>query len=125
MNWRVLCAAIVAPTLMVGCATQPKPIYMWESFPKMQYEALQGNPVNATEKIAAMDAHAEKARAANAALPPGFRAHLGMLNLSQGNVERARQLWIEEKTAFPEATSFMDQLLNRLDKQPTPPENPA
>jgi len=125
MNFHFMFAALIAPALLVGCASQPKQLYMWGSFPKIQYEALQGNLGTATDKIAAMDAHAEKARASNAALPPGFRAHLGMLNLSEGNVDRARQLWIEEKTVFPESASYIDQLLNRLDRKPTDTEKPA
>lgn len=71
-----------------------------------------------------MEAHAEKARAANAALPPGFRAHLGMLKLSAGDADQARQMWQAEKLAFPESTPYMDQLLKRLDA-PAKKYNPA
>ena len=71
-----------------------------------------------------MEAHTEKARAANAALPPGFRAHLGMLKLSAGAADQARQMWQAEKLAFPESTPYMDQLLKRLDA-PAKKYNPA
>ncbi|PPE66624.1 DUF4810 domain-containing protein [Caldimonas caldifontis] len=62
-----------------------------------------------------MEAHAEKARAAGAELPPGFRAHLGKLHLEVGNAAAAREMWNAEKKAFPEATPYMDHLLKRLD----------
>jgi hypothetical protein len=90
-------------------------MYMWEAFPKQQYDALLREGYNPDEQIRALEAHAEKARGANAALPPGFRAHLGMLHLGTGNVTRARDLWQDEKTAFPESAAYMDQLLKKLD----------
>ena len=114
------CIAVLA-----GCAHKaPAPLYMWEAFPKMQYDTLLRPGVTPLEQVGAMEAQAEKARAAGAALPPGFRAHLGMLKLSSGDVDQARQLWQAEKAAFPESTPYMDQLLKRLDA-PVKKDNPA
>jgi len=111
--------------LLVGCAHKgPGPLYLWEAFPRQQYEALQRGGVPAQEQITALEAHAEKALAAGAALPPGFRAHLAMLKLSVGNPDEARRLLLAEKSAFPESASYMDQFLKRLDA-PASKENPA
>jgi hypothetical protein len=119
----ILLGACVA--LLAGCAHKaPAPLYMWEAFPKMQYDTLLRPGVTPLEQMGAMEAQAEKARAAGAALPPGFRAHLGMLKLSGGDVDQARQLWQAEKAAFPESTPYMDQLLKRLDA-PAKKGNPA
>lgn len=116
------CAGV---TLLMGCAHKgPGPLYMWEAFPRQQYEALQRGGVPADAQIAALEAHAEKARAANAALPPGFRAHLAMLKLSVGSPDEARRLLMAEKAAFPESAAYMDQFLKRLDV-PVSKENPA
>jgi hypothetical protein len=120
---QVMCAALIVRRLaalsslaaLVGCAAAPKPLYMWEAFPRQQYDTLLHEGVNPADQIAALEAHAEKARAANAALPPGFRAHLGMMYMNAGNNDRARELWQAEKAAFPEATPYMDQLLRRLE----------
>lgn len=102
--------------LLAGCAQRgPGPLYLWESFPRQQYETLQRNGVPPEGQIAALEAHAEKARARGAALPPGFRAHWGMLALAAGDATKARELWQAEKVAFPESTPYMDQLLKRLD----------
>ncbi len=76
------------------------------------------------EQVAVLEVQAEKARATGAALPPGFRAHLGMLKLAGGDPDRARELWVAEKSAFPESTPYMDQLLRRLDA-PAKKENPV
>lgn len=101
--------------LIPGCAQPPKPLYMWERLPGQQYETLVRTGAGIEDQIRELQAHAEKARAAAAALPPGFRAHLGMLHLTNGNAEEARSLWNAEKTAFPEASPYMDQLLRRLE----------
>lgn len=120
------CIAVLA-----GCATRPPPMYAWESFPRQQYDVLARDGAGAAEQIAALQAHAEKARAAGALLPPGLRAHLGMLQLSVGNADEARAMWQAEKLAFPESSPYMDRLLKRLDA-PAPTkaskattENPA
>lgn len=106
-----ICAAIV---LLVGCTHAPKTLYMWESFPRQQYDTLLRAGTGFDSQIHHLQAHTEKARANGAALPPGFRAHLGMLYLSAGNVDEARNLWEAEKTAFPESSPYMNQLLKRL-----------
>jgi hypothetical protein len=114
--------------MLAGCATKgPGPLYMWETFPKQQYEALLRDGYSPDEQIRLLEAHAEKARGAHAALPPGFRAHLGMLQLGVGNVDRARELWTSEKTAFPESAAYMDRLLKKLDAptKSAKTENPA
>jgi hypothetical protein len=123
MSRALLLGACVA--VLAGCAhNAPAPLYMWGTFPKMQYDTLLQPGVTPLEQVGAMEAQAEKARATGAALPPGFRAHLGMLKLSAGDVGQARQLWQAEKAAFPESTPYMDQLLKRLDV-PARKDSPA
>ena len=125
MSAAVRCrSALLAGALMllVGCAQKgPGPLYMWESFPRQQYQTLQQDGVGLDQQILETEAHAEKARGANAALPPGFRAHLGMLYLSSGDPTQARNLWLAEKESFPESAPYIDQLLTRLDPPPPPP----
>ena len=99
---------------LAGCAQSGAPLYMWETYPRQQYVYLLHEGVSPDQQIQEIEAHAEKARAANAQLPPGLRAHLGLLYLSVGNPGRAMELWNAEKAAFPESTVYMDQLLRRL-----------
>lgn len=100
--------------VLAGCAAKPVTLYMWESFPLQQYNVLLRENASADDQIHAMEEHANKARANNAALPPGFRAHLGMLELQLGHAQRARELFESEKTAFPESAPYMDRLLVKL-----------
>lgn len=102
-------------TVLVGCAPKAPLLYHWGSFPRQQYDTLLREGASVQEQIRSMEAQAEKARGSGANLPPGFRAHLGMLHLNAGNVDQARQLWQSEKVAFPESSPYMDQLLKRLE----------
>lgn len=129
---RTLVRLALAASLAVlgGCATKPVPLYMWESFPKQQYDVLMHAGASPEEQIHAMELHANKARSQNASLPPGFRAHLGMLHLNVGNAQRAKELFESEKSAFPESAPYMDRLLAKLSvtvkpSQPNKTERPA
>ena len=115
-TWGTLGAAI----LLAGCAQTHKPLYMWEAFPRHQYDALLHEGASPDSQIQAMEQQAVKAQGANAALPPGFRAHLGMLYLGNGNADKARQLWTNEMETFPESMPYMQQLLKRLNGDATP-----
>lgn len=117
-NAHRVAVAAFAMTLLAGCQTAPKPLYAWGKFPKHQYDTLLKAGDNPPEQITAMVAHAEKAKASNEALPPGFRAHLGMLHLNVGQPEAARDLWVAEKMAFPESSLYVDRLLKQLDVPP-------
>jgi hypothetical protein len=112
--------------VLAACAQKgPPSMYQWETFPRLQYDALLRAGASPAEQIVAMEALAEKARAANAALPPGFRAHLGLLELSVGDPAEARRFWQAEKLAFPESSPYMDQLLRRLDATVKAAGNPT
>lgn len=113
--WTRRLAGAALVLLAAGCAQPPKQMYMWEKFPRLQYDVLLKEGYSADAQILELQAHAEKARAGGAALPPGFRAHLGMLYLSVGKADEARGEWQAEKLAFPESAPYMDRLLKRLE----------
>lgn len=122
-GYRTIAVAFSSMVFLAGCQTAPKPLYAWGKFPKHQYDTLLKSGGNPPEQISAMQAHADKAKASNEALPPGFRAHLGMLHLNIGQPEAARELWIAEKTAFPESSLYVDRLLKQLDVPSTSATN--
>jgi hypothetical protein len=125
--------AVAAALLLIGCAAPTQPLYAWDTFPRVQYDALLREGLRPEQQIQAMEAQAERARGANAALPPGFRAHLGLLYLETGNAGGARAMWEAEKGTFPESRPFMDRLLERLSSaarpvtksSSTPPARPS
>ncbi len=105
----------LAALILAGCAQQNPPLYMWDKFPRQQYDFLLGDGADLSKQIDTLEGHSRKAREKGAALPPGFRAHLGMLYLNSGSPDRAKALWEEEMAVFPESSAFMKRLLRRLD----------
>jgi hypothetical protein len=103
----VVCAAVVA----CGCAQPVKPLYHWDGFQRQMYEHFKGDGSSPSEQLLVLEGQAQKAAAAGAALPPGFRAHLAIVYLKLGREAEARAHLEAEKAAFPESAAYMDFLL--------------
>ena len=108
-------AIVALVSVLQGCAHGPAPMYAWGKFPHQQYDTLRGDGESPAEQVQELEQQSQAALASHTALPPGFRAHLGLLYLDAGNQDKARELWTAEKSAFPESSPYMDQLLHRLD----------
>ena len=116
-RFAVCTAALLIALVSSGCATAPKPLYHWEGYQRQLYEFLKSDGSSPAEQLTVMRAQAEKARATGIALPPGFRAHIGMLNLRLGNADEARRMFEAEKSAFPESTQYMDFVLKSMEEK--------
>lgn len=68
------------------------------------------------QQLTTLEADAEQARSRNQALPPGFRAHMGLLYAQDGRLDQTREQLLAEKAAFPESSAFMDFLLRRFER---------
>lgn len=120
------CARVVRALAIVGlagvlsaCVQQPKSMYSWQSYEGSVYAYLKDDGGDYATQTLAMEKNIETARAANAELPPGFRAHLGMLYLKMGEGDKGVEQMQGEKAAFPEAAPFMDFLLRNAGKPQT------
>lgn len=109
---------LVVLTLLLGaCASQPRTLYHWDTYQNQVYAYLKDSGGDQAAQIAQLEAGIEKARAAGQPLPPGYRAHLGMLYGNAGHVDDMKQQFDLERQAFPESAAFLDFLLGNLDKQ--------
>jgi hypothetical protein len=52
-------------------------------------------------------------QAANRPVPPGMRAHLGMLYAETGNDGKAQESLLAEKASCPESATYVDLLLKK------------
>ncbi len=102
--------------LLSACVQQPKSMYSWQSYQGSVYAYLKDDGADYATQTLAMEKNIQTARAANAELPPGFRAHLGMLYMKMGEGDKGAEQMQEEKAAFPEAAPFMDFLLRNAGK---------
>jgi len=103
-----LAVATAASLLLTACASDPKTLYAWGDYPDHIYHYLKGEDAGYHEAIQALEEHARMADADRRDLPPGFRAHLGLLYLKNGQPDKAVGYFQEEKAAFPESGPFMD-----------------
>ena len=110
--------------LLGACAQQPKSLYTWEGYQPTVYAYLKEDGNDYAVQAQTLEKSVEKARATNRELPPGFRAHLGMLYLKMGDGE-GRRAAAGEKQAFPESTPFMDFLMRNAGKSAAAPQAQA
>jgi hypothetical protein len=103
--------------LLTGCQTARRPLYYWGHYEGMIYASYSAPQKAPPERqIDLMLEDAEKAASLNLPLPPGFRAHLGYLYFQTGRYDRAQMEFEAEKQHFPEATVFMDRMLQQFSK---------
>ncbi len=105
---------LVLAVALTGCVQAPKNLYQWGGYQDQLYEHFKGDRQSPAEQVQRLEAQAQKARAGGTALPPGFRAHLGLMYLRLGREDEARRQLEAEKASFPESTQYMDFLLKRL-----------
>lgn len=112
---RLLAATGIA-LLATGCAApKPQALYGWESYQPQVYEYLKtSGEADPQAQIAELEQSGARIQAGGAALPPGYRAHLGMLYAKAGQTDKSAEQLTAEKTQFPESTTFMDFLLQTL-----------
>jgi len=108
---RVLAVCVLAG-MLAACAQAPKPLYDWNAYPQSVYAYLKDAPEDAADPVQALEASAQRTN--DAALPPGFRAHLALLYLKMGLGDKAALQLQAEKQAFPESAVFMDFLLRQM-----------
>lgn len=110
---RAFCLALLV-ALLGGCANRNPELYYWGGYQPQVYAYLKTHDGDHKGEILMLQKTVEKARDAGRALPPGFHAHLGMLYVSEGQLDLARESFEIEKTRFPESAVFMDFLLVKL-----------
>jgi len=107
-KWRSY-AMLLSVLLLTACAGDGKrSLYAWGDYPDRTYGYLKGEEQGWHEDITTLEEFSRKAEADRHDLPPGFRAHLGLLYLKSGQPDLAVGYFQAEKKAFPESATFMD-----------------
>jgi hypothetical protein len=78
-----------------------------------QHFKAEGSPL---EQFSALEKHRVEAAKQNRALPPGYLAHMGLLQYKLGQHEAAVGLLKAEKAAFPESGAYLDDLIAKMAK---------
>lgn len=102
-------AALAAGVLMLaGCATNTA-LYNWGPYENQVYAHFKNE--SPEEQILILEKHAQETQANGRQLPPGFRAHLGLLYAKVGREGEFVAALEQEKTFFPESAPYIDRLL--------------
>jgi hypothetical protein len=111
----VLWPALLAAALLTGCAAHTNTLYEWGSYQAEVYDYFKGE--SKEKQIAELEKDLEKMQAKDRAVPPGVRAHLGMLYAEAGNDGKAVEMLQTEKARYPESATYVDFLLKKYQKQ--------
>lgn len=112
-----IAVAFGSVAILAGCAAPAaKPLYSWTNYEPQVYDYLKGSGNGVEVQISKLEEATEKARATGQALPPGYRAHLGMLYAKAGRTDQVQPQFEAEKTSFPESSAFIDFLTRTFTK---------
>jgi hypothetical protein len=117
---RLACVLILGALAMVctGCAPKPTPTYYFGGSASALYaskkEPTEENYQKLKQSLEEVIQHSGKN---GIKVPPGVYAHLGYLNLLQNNSDQASQYFRNEKQLYPEATVFMDRMINKVERK--------
>ena len=104
----------LAATVLGACTSPPKTLYEWGDYPRLtqSYLRADGDPPDA--QIQALQVGLQEIAQAGHVPPPGYNAHLGWLYAQQGDASACTTHLTAEKTQFPESSTFIDFLLQKL-----------
>jgi len=101
-------ALLGAVLTLTACATRPA-LYSWGPYEKQVYAHFQNE--SPEEQILILEKHVQETQANGKQLPPGFRAHLGLLYSKVGREGDFVTALEQEKAAFPESSVYVANLL--------------
>ncbi len=104
--------------LLTACGPKPKPMYYFGDSSSALY-AYKKAPsdesfVQMKKSIQEVIEHSEQN---GIAIAPGTFANIGYINLMEGSPDQAIAYFKKEKQLYPEATIFMDRMIQKVEAQ--------
>ena len=110
-------ALAVLMGLLTGCtSTKVSSLYGWRNYEKNLDAYFRANNSGTEEQLQSMQDDKTVLQGEGKGLPPGYRAHMGLLYGRKGDLESFRSQLEAEKQQFPESAGFMDFLMRNLKK---------
>jgi len=112
----ILIGAAAMMFALSGCSSK-EPLYNYGDYSEEYYNYKKNmSPETQLELQKAIEQAIEDADDGSSdRVAPGMYANLGYIYLKTGNTKMAKQNFIKEKTLYPEATHFMDRLIQKID----------
>jgi hypothetical protein len=107
---------VAALLFFAGCTTQP-PLYNYEDYSSSYYDSVKQPGDEAALKLQqSMEQAIEAAgESRSGRVPPGMYANLGYIYLKGGASAKAIEMFNREKETYPEATQFMDRVIQKVE----------
>jgi len=107
---------VAALLLFAGCASQP-PLYNYQDYSSSYYDNVktpgEETALNLQQSMEKAIEAAGESRSGR--VPPGMYANLGYIYLKGGASAKAIQMFNKEKETYPEATHFMDRVIQKVE----------
>lgn len=107
---------VAALLLFSACSAQP-PLYNYEDYSSRYYvhvkEPSDETALNLQKSMEEAIEAAGESRSGR--VPPGMYANLGYIYLKGGQSAKAIEMFNREKQAYPEATQFMDRVIQKAE----------
>lgn len=107
---------LIALLLFVAGCTQKPQIYRWGIYQNLIYQMyMEPGTADPGTQAAKLSEDIRRTEAEGKRVPPGVHAHLGYVYYSLGNTGLAAEQFAAERTLFPESSTFIDEILHRLE----------
>ncbi|MBI5062223.1 MAG: DUF4810 domain-containing protein [Desulfatitalea sp.] len=116
----LLLASLTLSAMVFGCVTTgSQPMYYWENYSDSLYQTKKHpTPETLAEHQSVLEKIIETSKENNCRIPPGVCAELGYIYAMRNDNKKAIELFTQEKQIYPEATLFMDRLIQRSERRP-------
>ena len=111
----------LATVILLACGlsscTASKPLYYWGEYEDLLYSRfVRPDEADPPTQIIKLTQDIQKAQDNGQRVPPGIHAHLGYMLYTQGRLSAALQALQTEKVLYPEASVFVDRMIEQLTK---------
>ena len=113
-------ALLVTCAALQGCATKQPSLYQWGGYQGHVDTYFRGDKLGPDAQAQLAEADLKKIQAGGGVVPPGYKAHLGLLYAQQGKLDQFAQQMNAEKQQYPESETFVDFLLRNFKNKGTP-----
>lgn len=116
---KVISAFVILGTfLLTGCSTTNSSLYHYNDYAEKYYALKkEGDPASLLEWQKTMESIVVTSKNNGKQVPPGIYANLGYIKLRTNDLGSAVALFKSEKEAYPQATVFMDRLIQKAEKR--------
>lgn len=116
-NRLILLISVSLLFLLSGCSSGPKPLYNYGDYSESYYGTKKDtSPESALKLQKSIEQAIDKSdNSRSGKVAPGMYANIGYIYLKSGDTKKAIDSFNKEKAEYPEATIFMDRMIQKTE----------